>query len=168
MRKILITLTMCFCVCLAGCQKAQEAAEDAEPLTQADSPVTNPTNKELEAVKTPCDDAADGAEAENCAKGEFEKTEGELTTLYQKLLTDFQNFEKKAQAQDKELAESYKRNAENLQVSQKAWTAYRDANCKAEKESDTNDGNNTFTDLNCRQRMTEDRVEDLKLIYENK
>lgn len=168
MQKTIITLILCCGVLLAGCQRAQDAADDAETLTQGDSPVTNPTNKELEAVKTPCDDATDGAEAENCAKGEFEKIEAEMNRVYQKHLTDFQNFEKKAQGQDKELSENYKRNAENLQVSQKTWTAFRDANCKAEKESDTNDGNNNFTDLNCRQRMTEDRVEDLKLIYENK
>lgn len=166
MRKILITLTICFCVFLAGCQKAQEVADDAEQL--AETSVNNPSKTEIDAVKTPCDDAADGVEAEKCAKGEFEKTDAEMTKLYQKLLSDFQNFEKKAAVQDKDLAVNYKRSAENLQASQKAWLAFREANCKAEKESDTNDGNDGFTDLNCRQRMTEDRTEDLKLIYENK
>ncbi len=164
--KIILTLVLCFAI--AGCQKAQEAANDIDDLTSSESPVTNPTNKELDAVKSPCDDTNNQQEAENCAKTEFEKSDAEMSQLFQKVLANFQDSEQKSRPQDKALADKYKKNGENLQTAQKAWLAFRDANCVAEKESDTNDTNNAMTAFSCQQRLTEERTEDLKIIYQNK
>lgn len=163
-----IILTLILCVALAGCRTAQEAANDIEDLTSIESPLTNPTNKELEAVRTPCDDAGSLQEAENCARTEFEKADAEMSQLYQKTLNNLQNFEQKARTQDKILADKYKKDAENLQTAQKAWLAFREANCTAEKESDVDDNNNEIIAFSCQQRLTENRTDDLKLIYENK
>lgn len=164
--KIILILVLCLAV--AGCQKAQEAANDVDDLTSTESPVTNPTNKELEAVKTPCDDTINQQDAENCAKTEFEKSDAEMKQLYQKVLTNLKEFEQKARPQDKTLADKYKKDGENLQTAQTAWLVFRDADCIAEKESDINDSNNAATAFSCQQRLTEDRTEDLRLIYENK
>jgi uncharacterized protein YecT (DUF1311 family) len=163
-----IILTLVLCIGVMGCQKAQEAANDVDDLTSSESPVTNPTNKELEAVKTGCDDASNQQDAENCAKAEFEKSDQEMSQLYQKVLANFQEVEQKTRPQDKALADKYKKNADNLQAAQKAWLVFREANCLAEKESETNDNNNAITAFSCRQRLTEDRTEDLKIIYQNK
>ena len=163
-----IILTAVLCLALAGCQRVQEAANDVDDLTSTESPVTNPTSKELDAVKSPCDDAGNQQEAENCAKTEFEKSETDMNQLYQKVLANFQDLEQKARPQDKVLADKYKKNGENLQAAQKAWLAFRDANCAAEKEADTNDNNNAMTAVSCQQRLTEDRTEDLKIIYQSK
>lgn len=163
-----IILTLVLCIGLAGCQKAQEVANDVDDLTSSESPVTNPTGKELEAVKTPCDDASNQQEAETCAKTEFEKSDGEMNQLYQKVLANLQDVEQKTRPQDKTLADKYKKNRENLQTAQKAWLVFRDADCVAEKDSDATDSNNVITAFSCQQRLTEDRTEDLKLIYENK
>lgn len=162
-----MTLALILCLAFAGCQKAQETADDLEDLTSSESSITNPTSKELEAVKTPCDDMENQQDAEKCAKMEFDKSDAELNTLYQKLLSNLQNFEQKARPQDKVLADKYRKDGENLQTAQKFWLVYREANCLAEKELETNDGNN-ITAFSCQQRLTENRTEDLKLLYENK
>ncbi|MEP6924768.1 MAG: lysozyme inhibitor LprI family protein [Pyrinomonadaceae bacterium] len=167
--KIILILILCIALLLAAaCQKAQQAVNDAEDLTSTESPVINPTNKELEAVRTPCDETGSQQDAENCAKTEFEKSEAEMNQLYQKVLTNLQNFEQKARPQDKILADKYKKDRENMQTAQKAWLAFRDADCIAEKESDANDNNNAMIGFSCQQRLTENRTDDLKLIYENK
>lgn len=163
-----LTIFLCLCAFAASCQQVRQTANDVEELTSSESPVIKPTKNELEAVKTPCDDAANQQEAENCSRVEFEKSEAEMNALYQKILADFNKFAEKAQSQDKVLVENYKRSAENLQGVQKAWLAYREAQCKAETEIDPNNSNDAFIGFSCRQRMTEDRIENLKLIYENR
>ena len=163
-----IILILVLCIGFAGCQKAQEAAKDVDDLTSSESPVINPTNKELEAVKTPCDDVGSQQDAENCAKTEFENSDAEMNLHYQKILIGLQTVEQKTRPLDKNLADKYKKDLDNLQKAQKAWLAFRDADCVAEKESDTNVDNNAITAFACQQRLTEGRIEDLKLIYENK
>jgi len=155
------------CLLFSACQKAQETIDDANDLTQSESPVTNPTMKEVEAAKSPCDEAANAPEAENCARAEFEKIDAEMNRLYQKIIADFQNLEQKARLQDKILADKYRKNADNLQTAQKAWTTFRDADCAAEKSLNATAENDAFVELNCRQRLTEDRLEDLKATYQN-
>ena len=165
--KVILALVLCLGL-LAGCQKAQEAANDVDDLTSSESPLTNPTSKELDAVKSPCDDANNQQEAENCAKTEFEKSDAEMNQLYQKVVANFQDLEQKARPQDKILADKYKKSVENLQAAQKIWLTFREANCLAEKESDANDNNDAMTAFSCQQRLAEDRTEDLKIIYQNK
>lgn len=167
MKRILI-LAAVFSLLMSavGCRKAQQTADDASQL--ADASPTKPSRSEIEAAKSPCEDVDDGIQAENCAKTEFEKSEAELNKLYQKILADFKNFEQKAAPEDKRLADNYNTSAANLQEAQKAWHLFRDANCKAEKENDVNEANDVFVEMSCRMRLTEDRMEDLKLIYESK
>lgn len=164
--RIFLGLILCLCVLAAGCQTAQDIGDNVEDL--ADAPLTNPTKNELEAVKSICDDAANAAEAGNCAKREFEKIDGELNQLLAKITLDLQKFAEKAVSQDKTLAEKYKKDAVNLTAAQKAWTSYREANCLAEREANLDAANAVFVEFGCRGRITEDRIEDLKFLYENK
>ena len=166
--KFLPVFVLCLCFSFGACQQAQDAADDAEQLSGTDSPVTNPTKSELEAVKTPCDDAANNQEAEDCSRKEFEKAETNLNQRYEKILADLAKFEEKARAQDKILAEKYKTDAQTLQAAQRAWKTYREAQCAAEKATYGENQNAAFGFFACQQRLTEDRTEDLKMIYESK
>jgi uncharacterized protein YecT (DUF1311 family) len=165
----LLTLVIIFYLVLfAACRQVQETASDAEQLSTPNSPLTNPTKNEIEAAKTACDEAINTEEAEQCVKNEFEKADAELKQVYQRILTNLQSYAEKAVSQDKVLADKYKKDHENLQTAQKAWLAFREANCTAEKTIPVENQNANYIGFSCQGRMTEDRIEDLKLIYENK
>lgn len=164
---ITLALFLCFAL-VAGCQKAQEARDDVEDLTAADSPLTNPTSKEIEAVKSLCDDIGNQPDAEKCAKTEFEKSETEINQLYAKIISDLKNYAVKAKDQDQVLAEKYKRDRENLIPAQESWLNYRKFSCKAEKELNLDANSFAFNEYSCLQRLTEERIEYLKLTYQNK
>lgn len=167
-KRFLLTFALSFCILGASaCQQMQETANDADQLATSDSPVTNPTRNEMDAAKSPCDDAPNNEEAARCAKTEFDKVETEMNDFYQKVLNERQSFAEKAASQDKILADKYKKDADNLRAAQKLWLAYRDANCAAEKET-YGENQTAYAPFSCEERMTEDRIEDLKLIYENK
>lgn len=165
-----LTLIIIFCLALstAACQQVQETASDAEQLSTPNSPLTNPTKNEIEAAKTACDDAANAPEAEQCAKNEFDKADAEMKQVYQRILTNLQSYAEKVVSQDKILSDKYKKDHENLQAAQKAWLAFREANCTAEKFIPVENQNANYIGFSCQGRITEDRIEDLKLIYENK
>lgn len=158
---------MC-CFLLVSCQQAQQTVKDAKQIAQPNSPVLNPTQAELDALKTPCDDQPDNAQAEECLRREFEKSDAELNQLYNKILADLQNFEQKARSQDATLAEKYKSDAETLRQAEDFWVNYRKFNCKAERETPLNQQNAQVLGLSCFERMTDERIENLKAIYENK
>ena len=99
---------------------------------------------------------------------EFERSDAELNQLYAKLLTDLQNYHQKARSQDEVLAEKYKTDEETLRQAQDYWVNYRKFNCKAEREAPVNQQNAAVLGLSCFERMTEERIENLKAIYENK
>lgn len=166
-RRILIFGLILISLVFQSCRRAEQTAEEIGQLAQTNSPVMNPTNAELEAVKTPCDDVAP-AEAENCLRTEFERTEQELNQLYNKILDDLAAFQTRARTQDESLAEKYKTDAETLRFAEDYWVNYRKFNCKAEREMNLNAAESVAAGLSCFQRMTEERIENLKAIYENK
>ena len=166
--KIKFLLILLICAAFAACQSARQAANDADTLTQGDSPATNPTQNELDAAKSPCDNAANDQEAETCAKTEFDKSNRELEQTYNGILNNMRGLAAKTKEQDKTLSDKYNRDAQNLTAAQNLWLEYRKANCVAEKESagETNTAN--FIESSCLQRVSEDRLDDLKAIYLNK
>jgi uncharacterized protein YecT (DUF1311 family) len=167
-KPFLLMLICSLCLILAACQQVQETTNDTEQLSTPNSPLTNPTKNEVDASKTACDDAANDQEAEQCAKIEFEKTDTEMNDSYQKFLANLRKFEEKAGPQDKILADKYRKDRQNLEAAQKAWLAFREANCTAEKGVYGENQNAAFAAFSCQERMTADRLEDLKTIYENK
>lgn len=165
-RQILIFSLTFISIFFAACQQAQQTAEEVGQITQPNA-VINSTNAELEAIKTPCDDVAP-TEAEECLRKEFERTDQELNQFYNKILDDLAAFQSRARTQDESLAEKYKTDAETLRFAQDYWVNYRKFNCKAEREMNLNTAESAALGLSCFQRMTEERIENLKAIYENK
>ncbi|MBC7796503.1 MAG: DUF1311 domain-containing protein [Pyrinomonadaceae bacterium] len=159
---LLIALTFIGCANSVG-EKFQDAKDI---IDDADSP-NEPTAKEIEAVKQPCDDVASDA-IEKCNQAVLDNINEELTKTFNKRLQKFEKFaanDKNKVSDDKTVA---KRFAENLQNAQKTWLAYREANCIAESENDWNESNRNLTKINCLQRVTEQRIDELNLIYDNK
>ena len=66
---------------------------------------------------------------------------------------------------DKKLSESLKKSVESLKISQEKWLAFRDADCDSEKNTAEANENPNYINLNCQQRLAEQRTDDLKLIY---
>jgi uncharacterized protein YecT (DUF1311 family) len=149
-----------------ACQSIQEKSDDLEQITSGENPINNPTQKEIEAVKDPCADAQTQEEAEKCAKDELAKVETELNQLVTKITGDLQKGADIAKDKDKALVEDYKKDIANLNAAQKAWSAYREANCLAEKDSYSGGSLAAVVTISCQERMTEQRIDELKAIYE--
>lgn len=165
MKKLFVPI-LCCCLFALSCRQAQQTVKDAEQIAQPNSPIINSTQAELDAIKTPCDDAADNRQAEECLRKEFEKSDRDLNELYAKILNDLQTFHQRARQQDEVLAEKYKSDEETLRLAQDYWVNYRKFNCKAEREITLDQPNAAVLGLSCFERMTEERIENLKAIYQ--
>lgn len=85
-------------------------------ITCALSAVTH--SQEKRASSSPCGEYGTQAEANACARREFQKVDAEMVAVYDRLMT--------------ELASYGGRHQQRLRRAQASWLQYRDANCESE------------------------------------
>ena len=146
--------------------QVQQKVREAETVADAAANPNAPTQIEQEAVKEPCDDAKTPEESVACAQKEFEQTNAELNKVYGGMMQKLQaKVAISGNNPDKKIVEAAKKAVQNIADAEEKWTAYRDANCNAEKDAALTEANPAFIGISCQQRMTEQRIDDLKLIY---
>ena len=102
-----------------------------------------------------CDKAMSNADTRACADREFRKHDAELNRLFKKLLQD-------AAGQDEEQPGYGVPPVEALKQSQRAWIAFRDANCHWKSTSFYGGTGQSVIMSSCLAIATRDRVEELK------
>lgn len=154
--KVLVFVALC---CVASCSSnvVSQKSEDAKQVLEASQSPNSPTGVELDAVKDVCDDAQTTEEIQSCNQKEFETSDARLNETYQKIVGIFQ--------QNGDVAKQNVKNVENLKMAQNAWRTYRDANCQAETETYAGGTTEKYVGLICKRRLTEQRTEELNLIY---
>jgi uncharacterized protein YecT (DUF1311 family) len=101
----------------------------------------------LSAHAEDCQNAASQRELNNCANAAYEKSDAELNALY-----------KQVTARLKDDA----RRTKLLVATQRAWIAFRDAECAFVGEPTADGSVNPLVRANCLDRITSARVNDLK------
>jgi len=94
-----------------------------------------------------CQNAASQRELNNCAHAAYEKSDAELNALYKQVTGRL-----KGDADQTKL----------LVAAQRAWIAFRDAECAFVSAPTTGGSINPMVQANCRDRITSARVNDLK------
>lgn len=94
-----------------------------------------------------CDNAVDQASMNQCAGEAFKKSDAELNTLYKQIIGRLKDDQDKTRL---------------LVSAQKAWVAFRDAECKFSSSGSAQGSIHPMTVLQCRDELTQNRVEDLK------
>ena len=102
-----------------------------------------------------CDKAMSNAETRQCADREFKKHDAELNRLYKKLLNDAASMGDVQQGYGVPPLEA-------LKQAQRAWIAYRDANCHWKSTSFYGGTGQSVIMSSCLAIATRDRVEELK------
>jgi uncharacterized protein YecT (DUF1311 family) len=158
--KLLTQIFICLALaCFAGCNSnaVNQKTEDAKLVLEASQSPNSPTGAELEAVKDVCDDAQTTEEIQSCNQKEFETSDARLNETYQKIVGIFQ--------QNNDAAKQNVKNVENLKAAQAAWLKYRETNCLAETETYAGGAMEKYAGLICKRRLTEQRIEELNLVY---
>jgi uncharacterized protein YecT (DUF1311 family) len=75
-------------------------------------------SQEKRASYPPCGEYGTQAEANACARREYQKVEAEMVAVYDRLMTELASYEGKHQ--------------QRLRRAQASWLQYRDANCESE------------------------------------
>lgn len=102
-----------------------------------------------------CDKAMSNAETRQCADREYRKHDAELNRLYKKLLQDA--------AGQGDVQQGYGvPPLEALKQAQRAWVAFRDANCHWKSTSFYGGSGQSVIMSTCLAIATRDRVEELK------
>ena len=102
-----------------------------------------------------CDKAMSNAETRQCADREFKKHDAELNRLYKKLLENA--------ADQGDVQQGYGvPPLEALKQAQRAWVAFRDANCHWKSTSFYGGTGQSVIMSSCLAIATRDRVEELK------
>ena len=107
-----------------------------------------------------CANAMSTADLNTCGSQALDVADAELNRVYKKILADFAG-------PDDGNEDNNKKWAEALRVSQRAWVAFRDADC--EKLMIFEGGGGSMTTgavLGCMTELTEARTKDLKARYE--
>lgn len=149
----------------AGCgsQTVQDRIDQSKQQAElATSPATTATQTEIDAAKDPCDDAQTPEEAEKCRENEYQRVNAEMEKTYAAVMLKLQ--EKNA-ADNKEKAEKSKIAVENAKQAQSAWLNYRETHCKAEENAFWRETDAQTAETECFQRLTEQRSEELKMVY---
>jgi uncharacterized protein YecT (DUF1311 family) len=102
-----------------------------------------------------CDKAMSNAETRHCADREFRKHDAELNRLYKKLLQDAASLGDVGPGYGVPPLEA-------LKQSQRAWVAFRDANCHWKSTSFYGGSGQSVIMSTCLAIATRDRVEELK------
>jgi uncharacterized protein YecT (DUF1311 family) len=115
-----------------------------------------------ESVSPDCSEALSTADMNRCADAEFAKADAELNAVYQKAL-----------AAIPELAGDPPWDAKSwedaLRASQRAWVAFRDAECEKHVAMFWTNGSGATVDiLGCKTEKTEQRTKELKDRYESR
>jgi uncharacterized protein YecT (DUF1311 family) len=102
-----------------------------------------------------CDKAMSNAEIRQCADREYRKHDAELNRVYKKLLQDAESLGNVEQGYGVPPLEA-------LKQSQRAWVAFRDANCHWKSTSFYGGSGQSVIMSTCLAIATRDRVEELK------
>jgi uncharacterized protein YecT (DUF1311 family) len=94
-----------------------------------------------------CQNALSQREMNNCANEAYEKSDTELNALYKQVTSRLKGDAKQASL---------------LVAAQRAWIAFRDAECAFVSSPTTGGSVNSMVQANCRDRVTSARVNDLK------
>jgi len=108
-----------------------------------------------------CTEAMSTFEMNACAGAEFEKADVELNRIYKKAIASIPELETGEPPFDRASWE------EALRASQRAWIAFRDAECEDHVEKFWAGGSGrTVEIIGCKTEKTEQRTKDLKQRYE--
>jgi uncharacterized protein YecT (DUF1311 family) len=94
-----------------------------------------------------CQNAASQRELNNCANAAYEKSDAELNALYKQVTARLKDDAKQTKL---------------LVAAQRAWIAFRDAECAFVGEPTADGSVNPLVRANCLDRITSARVNDLK------
>jgi uncharacterized protein YecT (DUF1311 family) len=94
-----------------------------------------------------CQNSVTQGEMNNCANEAYEKSDAELNALYKQVGSRLKGDAKQANL---------------LVTAQRAWIAFRDAECAFVSSPTTGGSVNPMVQANCRDRVTSARVNDLK------
>jgi uncharacterized protein YecT (DUF1311 family) len=118
---------------------------------------SNPASAE---DKVDCANAVTTADLNSCAAQDFDAADAALNAVYKKIISDFA-------VDEPENAENNKKWIEALRVSQRAWVAFRDADCDKLTAFEAGGGSATTGAIyGCLTEMTQARTKDLKARYE--
>ena len=110
--------------------------------------------------KVDCANAVSTADLNACASRDFDAADATLNAVYKKITADFAGDEH-------EYSENNKKWVEALRASQRAWVAFRDADCEKLKIFEAGGGSATTGEvLGCMTEMTDARTKALKERYE--
>ncbi|HML43701.1 MAG TPA: DUF1311 domain-containing protein [Hyphomicrobium zavarzinii] len=110
--------------------------------------------------KIDCNDASSTVEMNFCAQKDFDAADAQLNAVYQKVL---------AHIGESDLEKPYDRASweEAMRASQRAWVAFRDADCKGAVPMEWSGGTGTTVAVvGCMTTLTEARTKDLASRYD--
>ncbi len=114
-----------------------------------------------EAAPADCAEALSTEQMNRCAAAEFSKADTELNATYQKALAAIPGFASDPPWDAKSWETA-------LRASQRAWVAFRDAECDGHVAMFWTNGTGATGDiLGCKTEKTEQRTKELKQRYEN-
>lgn len=114
-----------------------------------------------DALPADCTEAMSTVEMNACAGAEFEKADAELNRVYKLAIASIPEMATDEQPFDKVSWE------ESLRASQRAWIAFRDAECEDHVEKFWAGGSGRTVEIvGCKTEKTEQRTKDLKQRYE--
>lgn len=114
-----------------------------------------------DAMPADCTEAMSTIEMNNCAGADFEKADAELNRVYKEAIASIPEMATGEQPFDKASWE------EALRASQRAWVAFRDAECEDHVEKFWGGGSGRTVDIiGCKTEKTEQRTKELKQRYE--
>lgn len=121
-----------------------------------------PANKKPAEPPDPCAKATTQMEITNCWEDQAQKSEAQLTALYQKIQKAIQA---KMAAEDGYMKEYRGRALEKLKAAQLAWSRYRDAQCAAEDQQYERGTIAPSIHAGCMKDLADRRAEELKKTY---
>lgn len=119
-------------------------------------------NKKPVPAPGPCDKAMSQVEITNCWEDQAQKSEAQLTTLYQKIQKAIQA---KMAAEDGYMKEYRGRALEKLKAAQLAWSRYRDAQCGAEEQQYERGTIAPSIHAGCMKDLADRRIDELQATY---
>ena len=113
------------------------------------------------ALPADCTEALSTVDMNNCAGAEFEKADAELNRVYKEAIASIPEMATGEQPFDKASWEAA------LRASQRAWIAFRDAECEDHVEKFWGGGSGRTVDIiGCKTEKTEQRTKEIKQRYE--
>ena len=119
-------------------------------------------NKKSAQAPGPCDKAMTQMDITNCWEDQAQKSEAQLTALYQRIQKAIQA---KMAAEDGYMKEYRGRALEKLKVAELAWSRYRDAQCAAEEQQNERGTIAPSVHAGCMKDLADLRADELKKTY---